>query len=229
MLQARVSAQQSIRFSTKESGRHDPDAMADVNAVGDVVLTDPRAMLALADSSRLALHDTLRRRGPATVSELALLLNSSPGLIREHLEALEDARLVEQREPDLDTEQRKWAAIGKGVVFEIPEDAEGQIAARQLSNAMFLQYVDLPRSWVAEDEPQLALEWARAAGLLNVRLVVTPDELRDIQEALERVLEPLLTRQSSSVPAEASHVRILSYFMPEPVSRSSRDSARGLT
>jgi hypothetical protein len=142
-------------------------------------------------------------------------LSSSPGLIREHLEALEEARLVEHREPDADDGQSTWVAIGKGIVFEIPEDAEGQIAARQLSNMMFLQYVDLPRTWVVEDEPELTLEWARAAGLLNVRLVVTPDELRDIQEALERLLEPFLTRQSASAPAEASQVRILSYFMPE--------------
>jgi hypothetical protein len=127
--------------------------------------------------------------------------------------------LVEHREPDVDAAQSTWVAIGKGIVFEIPEDAEGQIAARQLSNTMFLQYVDLPRTWVVEDESQLTLEWARAAGLLNVRLVVTPEELREIQEALERLLEPFLTRQSASAPAEASQGRILSYFMPEPRGR----------
>jgi hypothetical protein len=123
--------------------------------------------------------------------------------------------LVERRERSVEQEQTTWAAIGKGIFFEIPEDADGQDAARQLSNTMLLQYVDLPRCWVSDDEPRLTLEWARAAGLLNVRVFATPEELRDIQAAFERVLEPYLTRQPDDASAGASHVRLLSYFMPE--------------
>jgi hypothetical protein len=48
----------------------------------------------------------------------------------------------------------------------------------------------------------------RAAGLLSARVTVTPDELRSIQEALERLLEPLLARAADDVPAEAARVRI---------------------
>jgi hypothetical protein len=80
---------------------------------------------------------------------------------------------------------------------------------------MFLRSVDLPRRWVADVEPQLELEWVRAAGLFNARVMVTPDELRSIQEGLERLLEPFTTRTSDDVPAAAARVRILSYFMPE--------------
>jgi DNA-binding transcriptional ArsR family regulator len=187
----------------------------ELNAVGDVVLRDPRAMRALADAPRLALHDALRRGGPATIGDLTSPLGSQPREILEHLEALEEVGLVERRESGVESEEPKWAAIGRGIFFEIPEDAEGQSAARQLSNAMLLQYVDLPRRWVSDDEPRLAVAWARAAGLLNVRLLVNPDELRDIQVALEGLLEPYLTRQPDDAPTGASHVRILSYFMPE--------------
>lgn len=193
--------------------------MKELNAVGDVILKEPRAMRPLADESRLALHDALRRGGPATTSDLASLLGSLPRQIREHLEALEEVGLVERCETGVENEQTTWAAVGKGVFFEIPEDAEGQSAARHLSNAMFLQYVDLPRQWVSDDEPRLTLEWARAAGLLNVRVLVTANELRDIQAELERVLEPYLTRQSDKAASGASHVRLLSYFMPEASQR----------
>jgi DNA-binding transcriptional ArsR family regulator len=186
--------------------------MPELNAVGDIVLSDPRAMRALAHPSRLALHDALRRRGPSTVSELASLLDSPPRAVTDDLEALEEVQLVERARPDVGSEQATWAAIGKGIFFEIPEDAEGQSAARRLSNTMFLQYVDLPRRWASDDEPRLTLEWARAAGLLNARLLLTPDELRQVQQALEDVLEPYLKRQP---PADASHVRLLAYFMPE--------------
>jgi DNA-binding transcriptional ArsR family regulator len=179
--------------------------MPELNAVGDLVLTDPRAMRALADPFRLVLHDQLRRHGPATGAELAAHVDATEPAVEEHLRELEAVGLV--------TSGDRWEAVGKGFVFEIPDEPEGQAAARELSRVMLLQYVDLPRRWVAEDEPRLELEWARAAGLFNARVAVTPDELRGLQEGLEQLLEPFLTRDPA--PAEASHVRILGYFMPE--------------
>jgi DNA-binding transcriptional ArsR family regulator len=189
--------------------------MTKLNAVGDVVLEDARVMRALADPARLALHDALRRHGPAPAGELAALLGAEPRATAAHLEALEEMGLVERAGPATDSERASWAAVGKGIFFEIPEDTEAQSAARQLSNAMLLQYADLPRQWVTDDEPQLPLEWARAAGLFNARLLVSPDELRHIQEELETLLEHYLTRQPAAAPPHAAHVRLLSYFMPE--------------
>jgi DNA-binding transcriptional ArsR family regulator len=181
--------------------------MPELNAVGDLVLTDPRAMRALADPVRLALHDRLRRHGPATAADLAAHVDATEAAVGEHLRELEASGLV--------TGGDRWEAVGKGFVFEIPEEPEGQEAARELSRVMLLQYVDLPRRWVAEDEPRLALDWARAAGLFNARVTVSPDELRELQEGLERLLEPYLTREPADRPADASEVRILGYFMPE--------------
>jgi DNA-binding transcriptional ArsR family regulator len=192
----------------------DEHTRADVNAVGDVVLTDPAAMRALADPFRLALHDQLRRRGPATVEQLAGRLRKQPRAVREHLEQMERAGLVQcrTREPQAET---TWEAVGKGFVFEIPADPIGQAAARELSRAMFLHYADVPRRWANEVEPRLEVDWARAAGLLNARLLVTADELNELQAALERLIEPFLTRQADEGPGGAAHVRLLSYFMPE--------------
>jgi DNA-binding transcriptional ArsR family regulator len=186
--------------------------MTKFNAVGDVVLEDPSAMRALADPARLALHAALRRRGRETVGELAASLEADPRSTGAHLQALEDVGLVERSGPGDDA---AWAAVGKGIFFEIPEDAEGQSAARELGKAMLLQYADLPRQWVTDDEPQLSQAWARVAGSLNVRLLVSPDELQQIQEALEKLLERYVTREPDAAPPGASHVRLLSYFMPE--------------
>ena len=110
--------------------------------------------------------------------------------------------------------ERGWQAVAKGFVFEIPDDPEGQAAARQLSNVMMERYVDLPRSWIADDEPRLELDWARAAGLFNARVTVTPDELRGLQDGLERLMEPLITREADEVPAGARPARLLAYFLP---------------
>lgn len=171
--------------------------MPEVNAVGDLVLTDPGALRALADPGRLAAADRLRREGPATSGELRVAA--------EDLRELERFGLV-ARDGD------RWSAVGKGFVFEIPDDPEGQAAGRALSKAMILHYADLPRQWVVDEEPTLELEWVRAAGLLNARVTITAQELRDLQADLERLLEPLITR--GDAPAEARAVRILSYFLP---------------
>jgi hypothetical protein len=57
----------------------------------------------------------------------------------------------------------------------------------------------------------LTPEWARAAGLFNARLTMTADELREVQERLEELLEPYLTRDAPP----GAEVRVLAYFLPE--------------
>jgi DNA-binding transcriptional ArsR family regulator len=184
-------------------------ASPEVNSVGDLVLTDPAAMRALADPFRLALLDRLRRQGPATAGELSSALESSPSSLEDHLRGLERFGFVSRVDDD------RWQAVAKGLVFEIPEDPEGQAAARQLANVMLLQYADEPRRWAAEAQPRLELDWVRASGLLNARVALTPDELRGLQDSLEQLLEPFLTRDAGDLPPQARRVRVLGYFLPD--------------
>jgi hypothetical protein len=46
-------------------------------------------------------------------------------------------------------------------------------------------------------------------------MALTPDELRELQEELERLIEPYVTRMAADAPDGATSVRILGYFMPE--------------
>ena len=110
---------------------------------------------------------------------------------------------------------RTGAPAAKGIYFEIPDDLEAQRAARELSNVMLAKYAELPFAWLREQEPMLELEWARAAGLLNARVEMTPAEASGLQDELERVLEPFTSRPSGEVPAGAKPVRIMCYFLPE--------------
>ena len=171
-----------------------------VNAVGDLVLTDAEAMQALAEPGRLALLDRVRREGPVNAAEL-----SAEGLQLEELERFGFVRRIDGA----------WEAVAKGFVFEIPDQPEGQAAARRLSGVMMASYADLPERWVAEDEPRLELDWARAAGLFNARVTVSADELRGLQDSLERLVEPYITREPDGVPAGARPARILAYFLPQ--------------
>jgi DNA-binding transcriptional ArsR family regulator len=185
----------------------------ELNAVGDLVLVDPDSMRALADPFRLALFDWLRRDGPATGVELAARSDTPRAEVRAHLDELQRVGFVTCDDPDGDGS--RWRALGKGIVFEVPDDPDGQEAARQLTNVMLLSYVDLPRRWLDEDEPQLELDWVRAAGMFNARMTLTPAELHEVQAGLETLFEPYITREPADVPDGAASVRILSYFMPE--------------
>jgi hypothetical protein len=194
--------------------------MPRVNSVGDLVLTAAPELLAVADPLALALTDRLRRGGPAPTARLSIELEAAEGEVEARLDELEAVGIVVR-------DEGAWRALGKGFVFEIPDDPDGQAAARRLANVMYLQYVDLPRRWVADDEPRLELDWARAAGLFNAGVALTPDELRSVQESLEDLLAPYLTREADAVPVDARRVRVLAYFMPEPASEEvASDSTR---
>jgi predicted transcriptional regulator len=183
---------------------------ARLNAVGDVVVTELGELRALADPVRLDLFDLVQRDGPLTVEEAGARLSLAVDTASSQLRQLADVGLIQQDATG------KWSTEARGIYFEIPDEPEAQRAARDLSNTMLVKYASLPSEWVRRVEPLLDVTWARAAGLFNARVELAPDELRRLQEDLERLLEPFANRAASDRPADASPVRITAYFMPEP-------------
>ena len=181
-----------------------------LNAVGDLVLTELDELRALADPVRLDLFDLVRRAGPLAVANAADRLGLSVDVAASHLRALSAAGLIEQDAAG------DWSTEARGIYFEIPDEREAQRAARELSNTMLVKYGSIPSEWVSHIEPRLDVAWARAAGLFNARTELTPDELRRLQEDLERLLQPFTNRPAEDRPANAASVRITAYFLPEP-------------
>jgi hypothetical protein len=144
----------------------------------------------------------------AAASAYSALRQPTETAIEAALEELEACGLAVAEDGD-------WRAAGRGFGSEMPDGPEGQEAARQLANAVLLQYVDLPRRWLEDDEPRLPVEWFRASGAFNARFALTPDELRELQSGLELLIEPYATRKAADTPDGAASVRILVYFMPE--------------
>ncbi len=179
----------------------------EVNDVGDMVVTDAAALRALADPVRLRLMDRLTRGGTATLAELAEVAGIDAETARRDVEGLMEVGLVV-------SEGDGWRAVGRGIYFEIPESGSEDVqrAARELSNAMLLNYEQVPRDWVEKTEPDLELDWARSAGLFNAGMTVTAEELRTIQEDLETMLKPYLNR--TEPPEGSRRIRMLAYFLP---------------
>ncbi|GAA0385423.1 helix-turn-helix domain-containing protein [Microbispora corallina] len=188
------------------------------NRFGDIEITDPQAMRALAHPVRLAILERLQRHGPATATQLSPHVGATPSVTSWHLRHLAGFGLVRDAAPGPDRRQRRWEAVARGFRLEVPEDPddeEGRSAARVLSREMFLRSGDLPGRWLAEVEPTLEPEWRRIAGSASTRLVVSADELAAIEDAIERILAPYVTRDESARPAGVRGVRLLRYVLPE--------------
>ncbi|MEO3812771.1 helix-turn-helix domain-containing protein [Sphaerisporangium sp. B11E5] len=188
------------------------------NRFGDIEITDPHAMRALAHPVRLAILEQLQRHGPATATQLSPAVGATPSVTSWHLRHLAGFGLVRDAEPGPDRRQRRWEAVARGFRFEAPadpDDEEGRSAARVLSREMFLRSGDLPSRWATEVEPTLEPEWLRRAGLADTRVVVSADELAAIEDAIEHILAPYVTRDEAARPAGARGVRLLRYALPD--------------
>ncbi|MFF7638272.1 ArsR/SmtB family transcription factor [Kitasatospora sp. NPDC008050] len=191
------------------------DASSPTNQLGDIEITDPQTMRALAHPVRLAILERLQRHGPATATQLAPEVGATPTVTSWHLRHLAGFGLVRDAEPGPDRRQRRWQAVARGFRFEVGGDDEGAAAARALSQQMFLRSGDLPNRWITEVAPELAPEWRRLGGLANTRVVLTTEELAELGEAIERLLAPYVMREPAERPVGSRGVRLMRYVLPE--------------
>jgi len=185
------------------------------NPYGDYEITDPQALRALAHPVRLAILGRLQRSGPATATQLAPHVGASPSVVSWHLRHLARFGLVKDWDGATGKRDRWWEAAARGFRFDMPADGEGQDAARALQGEMFAQYADLPQQWLLQDEPRLEPHWRALAGMGNTRVLLTADELRELEEGVEELIAPFVRRREEDAPAGARGVRILRYALPE--------------
>jgi DNA-binding transcriptional ArsR family regulator len=186
--------------------------MSLTNPLGDVPLTDPQAMRALAHPVRLAILSFLQRNGPATATMLAPHVHATPSVVSWHLRHLSGFGLVTDADPaDVpgDRRQRWWASVGKGFRIEATDDP----AAQLLSDQMYEASVAQDSAWMTDVRPTLTPEWRRHAGLSNTRVALTADELTALDAAIDELLAPYVHRDTP--PDDARPVRFLRHYMPQ--------------
>ncbi|MEU5907340.1 helix-turn-helix domain-containing protein [Micromonospora sp. NPDC047527] len=199
------------------------------NPYGDFEITEPQALRALAHPVRLAILDRLQLHGPATATGLSPHVGATPSVVSWHLRHLATFGLVTDAHSATGAtskRERWWQAAARGFRFELPDDAEGQAAARQLRGETFARAAEAPQQWLLHDEPRLDDEWRGLAGLADTRFVATADELRQLEQTIEELLAPYVRRKDDDTqPAGAQVVRMLRYLLPEPGALSSEPGA----
>lgn len=178
-----------------------------------VVLSDPRAIRALAHPARLAIIEGLPPGEALTATELAAVTGLSPSATSYHLKALAKWGIVEAGEGRADGRDRPWKATGRSVMVSSPEPASTVVA----EIAIIGTFLDRNRAIATEflenqdDEPA---EWRDAAALASHDYWLTADELVKAAQAMDEVLAPYEERRRDARPADSRRVRIARLVVP---------------
>jgi DNA-binding transcriptional ArsR family regulator len=171
-----------------------------------IEVRDPRAMRALANPLRLKLLGLLRRDGPHSVGELSTLADAAPGSVSYHLTTLQEFGFVEEA-PELarDGRERWWRAAHTHTHYqpsELLKDPEAAAAGRVMRQ-VFLQGHLAEQLAYLDTEPALSGEWVRGATMGDTIAYLTPDELRELSDAVNALAEKWeLSRDPSRPGAE---------------------------
>jgi predicted transcriptional regulator len=154
-----------------------------------VELTDPRALRAYAHPVRTKLVGLLRRRGPLTATQAAELLGESSGTTSFHLRQLAKYGLVEEA-PGGRGREKPWQATSMLThVPPIQATPEANEAAKQLRITLARRYFDNVVRWLqrADEAPK---RWREAAIFGDRILYATPAELKALDDAIDKLIEP---------------------------------------
>jgi DNA-binding transcriptional ArsR family regulator len=157
------------------------------------VVSDPRMLRGIAHPVRNRILEELSAGGPMRAADVAQRLGVPANQASFHLRQLAKYGLVEEAAGGRGRE-RPWQATA---MFTSWSGAGGSpdlaIADQMLTAVVAERYAEQLQAWLAA-KPGEPVEWQEAAGLGDVLLYVTADELTQIGEGLDDLLRPYLDR-----------------------------------
>ncbi len=191
-----------------------------------IVLSDPRAIRALAHPARLAIIEALLPGEELTATELAGVTGLSPSATSYHLKALARWGIVEAGQARPDGRDRPWKARGRSIEVSSPAPASTALA----EIAVMGTFLDRNRAIATEFLERQASEpqpWRDVVELANGDYWLTVEELAKAAQAIRDVLAPYEHRRRDARPAGSRRVRIARLIVPreEPASDPAPDPA----
>jgi DNA-binding transcriptional ArsR family regulator len=163
-------------------------------------LDDPRTLRALAHPLRLRLLGALRSDGPATVTTLASAVDEAIPLVSYHLRQLAEHGFIEQA-PDLAKDRREtwWKAshdFTSWSMTDFLDTPERLDAVAVLQREIFRRHVARIEQFY-EHAHNWDEEWLAASEMSDVRLTLTPAELKQMTSEMWEVIERWRRREPS--------------------------------
>lgn len=147
----------------------------------------PEALKAYAHPLRLEMIRYLGDHGPQTATSLAKALGESTGQTSYHLRQLAKHGLVED-DPSRGTgRERWWKAASFSVDVPALSDPSAAGAARLMLSTMVRHRAETLQHWV--NRGTVPEGWENATHHAST-LALTPDELAQLNEAVQEALEP---------------------------------------
>jgi len=178
-----------------------------------VVLSNPRAIRALAHPARLAIIEALSPGEELTATELASVTGLSPSATSYHLKALAKWGIVEAGGARADGRDRPWKATGRSV--ELSPPTPGSTAPAEI--AIMDTFLNRTRAIGAEFLIHQGTEppgWRDVLELASTDYWMTADEVAKTAQALRDVLAPYAQRRRDERPAGSRRVRIARIIVP---------------
>jgi DNA-binding transcriptional ArsR family regulator len=183
---------------------------------GRRVVRDVDAMRALAHPDRLAILLFLLSAPTRTATQCATEIGVSASACSYHLRELERFGYVERAEPGEDGRTRPWraAAVGFSLGGEWSDDSPDARAVRHaLGRAELAENHRLIERFVAAAD-DLDPRWQSASDFHNFELMVTPEELVDLNEQIAALLRAFRAPARTDAPSDAAAVHVVYQAFP---------------
>ncbi|WP_027941756.1 ArsR/SmtB family transcription factor [Amycolatopsis taiwanensis] len=168
-------------------------------------IRDVELLRALTHPLRAALLNYLLSVGPRTASECGQAVDSSASNCSWHLRQLAQWGLVERVEAT-DARERPWRAVPVGLDFGTPAPDPATRAAQLAAGATWLRESDVLTQRFLDSVDDFEPEWQNASTLNYYALRVTPDELTELNRAVDELVRPYVTALRQDVPEGARTV-----------------------
>jgi DNA-binding transcriptional ArsR family regulator len=180
------------------------------------VISDARAMRALAHPLRVRLMELIVRDGEITASRAAEILGESPGNMSWHLQTLAKYGLVEEA-GEGKGRSRPWRAVSRSRSFETGmTDPELAAAGQALERTFLSRTFELLREWwsLRASYPE---EWRRAAFTSDSVSYLTAEELEEVTDEVIAIYRRFEDRAAQvERPAGALPVHLYAHGHPLP-------------
>ncbi|TCO49200.1 helix-turn-helix protein [Kribbella antiqua] len=174
-----------------------------------VVISDPRAIRALAHPARQRVMDELFNGRVLTATECAELVGLTPSAMSYHLRALERWGIIERAAESGDGRERPWRAVAGSLVVESQSNQAGRLASQAIIRTSVDRILE-QFAEMADDDP-----WDDTSSLVRSRLWLTHEEAKQFGKELSDLLDRYKKgRTQTSHPAGARQISTLTAVVP---------------
>jgi DNA-binding transcriptional ArsR family regulator len=181
-------------------------------ASGGMRISDPTMMRALAHPARIEIVEYLNSTGAVvTATECAGMVGLSPSATSYHLRELAKYGLVEQAPSRGDGRERVWRSTGSGLRIDgDPDDPDARAATQALVEVYLTRDMARVRAWLARQGAE-SRQWLNASALMSQKLLVTAEELTELNEQVRALTERYRLRERQADAPDGARTVYVNY------------------